>query len=89
MKQNHSFQEHLHLTIESKKYTLEFIKHSGYYYYIYINGSLTDVTYPSHQGMTKRMKRYKIFKNLTYGKSEYNKKIIKSVFMEIIPEYFL
>ncbi len=89
MTQRHTSQNYLVLTLEAKKYTLEFIRHSDHNIYIYINGGITDVSISRHIKLHKGMDNYNIFENLKYGCSRYNEKIISSVFNELIPEHFL
>ena len=82
-------QEYLVLRIDYKKHTLELIKHQDHHYHIYLNGVHTDAVFPRHIDFHKNMKRYKIYKNIIYGKSGYNKEKITKFFMKIIPENFL
>ena len=82
-------QEELKLTITNDKDTIEFIQHQDHNYWLYFNGVMTDTCYPRHENFNKNMKRFKLFKRLWYGKSNYNKTRITDFFKEIIPEEFL
>lgn len=83
-------QEHLALTLENKSgNVLEFIRHQDHNYWIYYNGVLTDARYPRHEKFHKNMKRIKIYNNIWYGQSKYNRKKLRRFFMELIPEHFL
>ena len=86
---NENPQEELKLSIENGKDTIEFIEHQDHHLWLYFNGMKTDTYYPRHQEFNKRMKRFKIFKRLWFGKSLYNTTKIEDFFKELVPEEFL
>ena len=82
-------QEHLAHTIENDTDTLEFIRHQDLHYWIYINGQMTDARFPRHLNLRESIRENKLYINISYGESQYNKKKITNFFKIITPEYFL
>jgi len=93
-------QEYLANTIYIGEYTIELIAHKDLHHYIYINGALTDMRIPRHiadnisyeiaSAKDLGKQEYEILlENISYGKSKYNKRLLKKIIKEKYPEYFI
>jgi hypothetical protein len=86
---NDNPQAELILSIDNGKDTVEFIRHQDHHFWVYFNGLMTDTYYPRHDDFDKNINHIKIFRNLWFGKSLYNKTKITNFFIELVPEEFL